>query len=322
MSQVSHLKELGGLPAFDFPGTDVEGEVELPGADAVAWRVRGDEHETEETWSEAFARFTAAVDTRQVRSLIVGVWEESYERSSADIVSTLVAAAADFPLLRALFVGDIEGEECEISWIQQADVTPLLETFTGLREFGVRGGDGLALTPVKHAQLRRLVVETGGLPREVVRGISASDLPALEALDLWLGTSEYGADTEPQDLEPILSGARLPALRHLALRNSEIQDAVAVAVADAPVVARLETLDLSMGILTDEGAAALLAAALPAGGPLTRLNRLDLDHHFIGAGLQERLRAALEPHGVELALGAGEQDEYDGEIYRYVAVSE
>ncbi|MFG2983390.1 STM4015 family protein [Streptomyces sp. NPDC048258] len=315
MSQVAHLKELGGLPAFDFPATDEERE--LPEAGAVAWRVRADEHNTGETWSEAYARFTAAVDTRQVRALIVGVWEETYEISSAAIVSTLAGAAADFPDLRSLFLGDIEGEESEISWIQQGDVTPLLEAFPALREFGVRGGEGLVLAPVKHPELRRLVVETGGLPREVVRGIAASDLPALEVLDLWLGTSEYGADTEPEDLEPILSGARLPALRHLALRNSEIQDAVAVAVAGAPVVARLETLDLSMGILTDEGAAALLA-----GRPLTHLKRLDLDHHFIGVELQERLRAALEPHGVELALAPGEEDEYDGEIYRYVAVSE
>ncbi|MFD3755628.1 STM4015 family protein [Streptomyces sp. NPDC058622] len=315
MSQVAHLSELGGLPAFDFPAKGDERA--LPEAGSVAWRVRADEHDTGETWSEAYARFTAAVDTRRVGSLIVGVWEESYEVSSAAIVSVLAAAADDFPLLRHLFLGDIEGEESEISWIVQSDVTPLLEAFPELREFGVRGGTGLALTPVKHTGLRKLVVQTGGLPGEVVRGVAASDLPSLEVLDLWLGTSEYGADTEAQDLAPILSGELLPALRHLGLRNSEIQDAVAAAVAGAPVVGRLETLDLSMGILTDEGATALLE-----GGSLGHLSRLDLDHHFIGADVQERLRAALEPHGVVLALEAGDVDEYDGEIYRYVAVAE
>lgn len=315
MSQVAHLSELGGLPAFDFPAPGDERA--LPEAGAVAWRVRADEHDTGETWSEAYARFTAAVDTRRVTSLIVGVWEESYEISSAAVVSALVAAAGDFPSLRHLFLGDIEGEESEISWIQQSDVTPLLEAFPELREFGVRGGTGLELAPVKHTALRKLVVQTGGLPKEVVRGAAASDLPSLEVLDLWLGTSEYGADTGADDLAPILSGERLPALRHLGLRNSEIQDAVAAAVAGAPVVGRLETLDLSMGILTDEGATALLE-----GGSLTHLSRLDLDHHYIGAGLQERLRAALEPHGVVLALEAGEEDHYDGTVYRYVAVAE
>ncbi|MEU2258588.1 aminotransferase class I/II-fold pyridoxal phosphate-dependent enzyme [Nocardia xishanensis] len=45
-----------------------------------------------------------------------------------------------------------------------------------------------------------------------------------------------------------LSGDRLPALKHLALRNSETQDDVCAALAAAPVVARLESLDISMGV--------------------------------------------------------------------------
>ncbi|MFC7639817.1 hypothetical protein ACFQX6_01220 [Streptosporangium lutulentum] len=43
-------------------------------------------------------------------------------------------------------------------------------------------------------------------------------------------------------LEPILSGERLPTLKHLGLQDSEIQDEIASAVASAPVVARLESL--------------------------------------------------------------------------------
>ena len=170
------------------------------------------------------------------------------------------------------------------------------------------------------AGLRKLVVETGGLPVAVVQAIGASDLPALEHLDLWLGTSWYGADSEASDLEPILSGTRLPSLRHLALRNSEIQDEVAAAVASAPVVARLEVLDLSMGTLSDEGAAALLA-----GQPLTHLKSLDLHHHYISEPLQQRIRETLKPAGVEVDLNPDNADEYqddDGTVTRYVAVSE
>ena len=79
-----------------------------------------------------------------------------------------------------------------------------------------------------------------------------------------------------EDLAPILAGARLPALKHLGLRDAEIADEVAAALAGAPVVARLETLDLSLGTLSDAGAAALLA-----GQPLTHLRKLDLHHHFL-----------------------------------------
>jgi hypothetical protein len=236
------------------------------------------------------------------------------------VVEALLAARDGFPALRALFLGDMVMEECEISWINQTDVTPLLSGFPALEEFGVRGGTGLGFTALQHTALRRLVVETGGLPAAVVRGIGASDLPALEHLDLWLGTSDYGGDSEAADLEPILSGARLPRLRHLGLRNSEMQDAVAAAVAAAPVVDRLEVLDLSMGVLTDEGAAALLG-----GRSLTHLKKLDLHHHYLSEPVEDRVRQTLEPEGVEVDLDradAEENAEDDGTVWRYVAVGE
>ncbi|MFD9306886.1 STM4015 family protein [Streptomyces sp. NPDC060048] len=311
-----HLSELGGLPAFDFPGPkDVRA---LPEAGAVAWRISADVYDADEQWTQAFARFVHSVDTRQVRSLIVGGWSEAYDSPNADIVVALVEAAERFPALRALFVGDATYEECEISWIQQSDVSPLLRAYPALEEFGVRGGEGLVFPPVEHGALRVLRIETGGLPREVVRGVAQSDFPALTELDLWLGTPDYGGDAEVTDLEPFLSGERLPALRRLALRNSEIQNAVAAALASAPVVERLEVLDLSMGVLDDEGAAALLA-----GRPLTHLTKLDLHHHYVTEPLRMRILDALSPHGVEVDLGDPQAPSvHGGDVHRYIAVAE
>ena len=314
----SHLDALYGLPAYTFPGPEHTPRPVEP--DAVAWRVTSDVYDAEEDWTQAFTRFCAAVDTTRVKALIVGAWEEAYDTDPSAVIEALLAARDRFPALRALFLGDMVMEECEISWINQTDVTPLLTGFPGLEEFGVRGGSGLEFPAVSHGALRRLVVETGGLPAAAVRGIGGSDLPALELLDLWLGTPDYGGDSEAADLEPILSGARLPNLRHLALRNSEIQDAVAAAVASAPVVERLEVLDLSMGVLTDEGAAALLD-----GRPLTHLKRLDLHHHYLSEPLMDRIRQTLQAAGVEVDLDrddAEEETEDDGTVWRYVAVGE
>lgn len=314
-----HLEELYGLPAFTFPGPG-ETPRELPGPDAVAWRITSDTYDAEEQWTEAFARFCSAVDTTRVRALAVGVWEDAYERSSAGIVEALVAARDRLPGLRSLFLGDMHSEECEISWITQTDVTPLLSAFPGLEEFGVRGGQGLEFPALRHDALRTLIVETGGLSADVVRGVGASELPALENLDLWLGTSWYGADSEAADLEPILSGARLPRLRYLALRNSEIQDEIAAAVASAPVVARLEVLDLSMGTLGDDGATALLA-----GQPLTHLKKLDLHHNYLSEPLRQRVRETLQAAGVEVDLDQDDADwdeDDDGTVHRYVSVGE
>ncbi|MFF9482135.1 STM4015 family protein [Streptomyces sp. NPDC014733] len=308
-----HLEHFHGLPVHDF-GEPGEGP-ELPDAAAVAWRLAVEEWDAEESWPQLFARFAATVDLPRVRALIVGTWGESFENGPGPVREALLAERERLSGLRALFLGDITFEECEISWIVQEDATPLLTAFPALEEFGVRGGTSLEFPAVAHPALRRLTIETGGVDVAVVRGVAACDLPALERLDLWLGSSWYGANTTVDDLAPFLDGTRWPRLTHLALHNSEIQDDIAAALATAPVVARLHTLDLSMGTLSDAGAAALLA-----GQPLTHLTRLDLHHHYLTEAMQERVRTALTPAGVEVDLGEPETADGDGD--RYVAVAE
>ncbi|WP_449065082.1 STM4015 family protein [Planomonospora algeriensis] len=285
---------------------------ELPAADRVAWRIAVETYDPEETFEERFARFLAKVDTTQVKALIIGGWTEAYEEDSSAVVGLLTDNAARFPALRSLFLGAMHSEECEVSWIQQSDVTPLLEAFPLLERLEVRGGSGLELRPVRHEALRILRFETGGLPAGVVRAVGACEFPALEHLELWLGVSDYGGDATVADLEGILSGDRLPALRHLGLQDSEIQDEVAAAVASAPVVARLESLAQSMGVLTDAGAEALLT-----GQPLTHLKRLDLHHHYLSDAMAERIRKALP----EVEIDLTEREDPDDE-WRYVAVGE
>lgn len=320
MGVYQHLEEYAGLPVATFnedtatggedAGDDpVTGE-ELPAAGEAAWYV-GTSFD-EEDFPDVFARFLQAVDTTEVTALIIGYWGASYDDGAADPVALLTAAAASFPKLRALFLGDITGEESEISWIEHSDITPLFTAFPGLERFEVRGSQDLVLDPVESDELKVLRFESGGLPARVVRAVGASELPNLEHLDLWLGEDNYGGDATVADLAPFLSGERLPALRHLGLEDSEIQDEIAAAVAGAPVVARLESLSLAMGILTDRGAEALLA-----GQPLTHLRRLDLHHHFLSDAMMERVKAALP--GVEVDLG--DQEKPDGD-WHYIAVSE
>ncbi|MFE4533843.1 STM4015 family protein [Streptomyces scopuliridis] len=311
------MREFDGLPAFDFP--EAETKAELPDAASVAWRISVESYESEEAWEASFARFAESVDTTEVRALIVGDWSDAYDTGPDEVISALVAARDRLPALRALFLGDITFMECEISWINQGLVTPLLDAFPELRAFGVRGGQDLCFPAVRHERLRSLTIETGGLDAEVVRSVAASDFPELEHLDLWLGTSWYGANAQVADLAPILAGSRLPRLRSLALRNSEIQDEIAVALAGAPVVAGLETLDLSMGTLGDEGAEALLG-----GQPLTHLKKLDLHHNYLGEAMRKRLLDTLGAVGVEIDLSESTEPdrESDGVEHRYTAVAE
>lgn len=316
-----YLKVFHDLPVFEFPAPGAPAE--LPDPASVAWRLSAPtyaEPDEDEPWQTLFTRFLATVDTARVRAVVVGGWEEAYDEdcSSAAVVKALVAAKDRLSGLEAVFLGDMLSEDCEISWIAQSDVTPLLAAYPGLRTLGVRGSTGLAFPPVRHEALRTLVVQTGGLPAALVRDIAACELPALEHLELWLGTEWYGGDSTPADLEPILEGTRLPALRHLGLCNGQRQDDVAAAAAHAPVVARLAELDLSMGVLTDAGARALLA-----GQPLGHLKRLDLSYHYLSEEMCERIVAALAPHGVAVDVSDRQvPDVYDGGIERYTAVGE
>lgn len=317
MYGAQHLHEFGGLPAVDFRHTT--DPAARPAADAAAWRVSVDPYgDGEQSWEQEFAAFLDAVDASGVRALIIGQWGEAYEENSSVPIGLVIAAADRLASLEAVFVGDLEAEEAEITWIEQSDVTALLAAFPALTELGVRGGSGLVFPATRHERLRALTVQAGGLPVQVVRGIQDSELPALERLDLWLGVSAYGGDTDVVDLAPLLSATRFPRLHHLGLRNSEVQNEIAAAVASAPVVAQLRTLDLSNGTLGDEGAAALLE-----GQPLTHLDVLDLHHHFLTEAMEQRVLSALEPHGVRVDLSERNKPWEDrGAEGRYTAVSE
>ncbi|MFI6757705.1 STM4015 family protein [Micromonospora sp. NPDC050417] len=307
MTISTHVTEFAGRPVVVF-----EPEAALPpDPGAVAWKLTADYDDSVEDFTRLVEQFLHEVGPDAVQALIIGQWGSAYEEVAP--VELLVGLAPRLTGLRALFLGEMTSEECEISWIKQTDVTPLLAAYPELETLRVRGSDGLAFTPTRHPALRELAFESGGLPATVVRGVAESDLPALTHLELWLGTDEYFGDAGVADLAPILAGTRLPELGYLGLRDAEIADQVAAALAGAPVVARLHTLDLSLGILGDEGAAALLA-----GQPLTHLRRLDLHHHYLSPDLAARLVEELP--GVEVDLSDAEEADQDGD--RYVAVAE
>ncbi|MFH9610699.1 STM4015 family protein [Streptomyces sp. NPDC017448] len=313
---IEHLDRFHGLPVH----APAPSSGALPAADSVAWRLACDEDEDEdEDFATLWEQFLETVDTTRVRALVVGPWWSEDYTPFAPVMELIVAHADRFPALRGLFLADVVGEECEISWLRMCDVTPALEAFPLLEEFAVRGcgQEGLALRPLRHTALKSLRFESGGLPGGLVRAVTASELPALERLELWFGSSWYGGDATVEDVRPILAGGLFPRLRHLGLQNSELQDEIAAAVGSAPVVAQLESLALSMGTLSDTGGEALLN-----GQPLNHLALLDLRHHYLTAPVVERIRTACAPTVVEAGEAEEDYADPDDEPERYVAVGE
>jgi hypothetical protein len=301
MTIEENLAEFHGLPVRNY----VPGEG-LPDAGAVAWRLR--RAPDGPPFLDGLLRpFLAEPSVGHVQALVLGTWVDDLGDSSAPLVDELVGSTDRLPALRALFLGDVTGEECDLARIRHGDVTGPVEALTALEEYGVRGGSGeITMRPFASASLRRLTFQSDGLPVAVVRAVGASDLPNLEHLELWLGAEEASIG----DLQPILAGDRFPALQRLGLRNAEIADEVATALATAPVVRQIAVLDLSLGTLGDEGVTALLR-----GQPLAHLALLDLHHHYLSDDGMAYVRAS----GLTVDL-SDQQVEVDGE--RYVAVAE
>ena len=262
---------------------------------------------------ENLQHFLDSDGAAEATGIVIGSWSgDECDRTPDHVVDLLVAHSDRLPKLAALFLGDITSEENEMSWITQTDLSPLLKAFPNLQLLRTRGGGGLKLKKPKHAKLRALALESGGLPVRVVRSVCTSDFPNLEYLELWLGTSNYGGDSSVRDLQPILSGKLFPKLKYLGLRNCEYADDIAAVIVNSPILERIETLDLSLGVLTDEGAQALLS--LPQGGALKKVS---IHYNYVGNDLIKKLKKLKISIDTSKPSNMDDDDEW-----RFVAVGE
>lgn len=305
-----NLTEFAGKPVKDFKQSgDIADFV------AVAPRIRC-EYDEKDTLTDFLARLLDEPGASSIEALVFGLWTqdgETFEASPQPTIELLVSSKERLPNLKALFIGDIISEENEISWIGQTDHSAVWGAFPKLDYFGVRGGNNLRLGRINHQTLSTLVVQAGGLPSIVVREALEANAP-LRHLELWLGDENYGANTSVSDFAPLLEGKLFPQLTTLGLCNCDYADDLAEALATAPIMDRIETLDLSKGTLTDRGARALIAS-----GKLARLKKLDITHHYVSPEVVEDLKRAAP---VVMADDAQKPDNWDNEEHYYVAVSE
>lgn len=276
------LSEFHGRQVVDF-----DTEEDWVGPD-IAYRLR-EEYGDEVSIQDRLAALLGQPAVTRLAALVIGAWSGACEGGdSKEIVNRLVESAPQLPGLRALCFGDITYEECEISWINQTNLSPLLSAFPDLEVLRVRGGSGLSFSRVQHKSLRELAIETGGLPRSVVRELFLCELPSLEHLELLMGEENYGFDGSVEDLQPVLSGRLYPRLKFLGLMNSTLANEIAAVVVNSPIVERIEVLDLSMGNLDDAGVRSLFGLA-----GKRNLRKVNLSHHYASEQVIEQLRGRL-----------------------------
>lgn len=270
-----------------------------------------DEYEEGARMSDLIEKLASSPDGAKLSILTIGDWGQAYENSPDSFVETLVKHKDSFPNLRKIFIGDMGFEECEVSWINQTNLAPLLEAFPELQSLTVKGSQDLSLQPLVHGKLEELVIICGGLPKSVIEEITSARLPELKKLELYLGVDNYGFDGGVEDILPLLNGDLFPKLKYLGLKDSEIQDEIAIAAADAPILDQLDTLDLSYGTLSDEGGKALLASER-----IKKLKHLNLSYHYMSDELLLRWKQS------GLSVDVTDQQEADEEDWRYPFLTE
>lgn len=293
---------------------DYNPEVGIEDPANTAYALRWDYDGTYPSIAQQITSISQDSQADKLQALIIGLWADDTEVGSDEIVNRLVDVRNKLTNLKAIFIGDIHYEESEISWIAQSDISPILRAYPQLEVLQIRGGDGLQFNaPVRHNNLQTLIVETGGLSSETVAQICNMNLPALEHLELWLGSDSYGGDCTVLDVKPILEDLIFPDLNYLGLRNSQFADDIAEAVVKSDLIETISVLDLSLGNLSDKGAEYLLNCAA--------VNELDI-LNVSEARLSDEMVGKLSKLDCRLLADKQETDNDYDEEYRYCAVTE
>lgn len=227
-----------------------------------------------------------------------------------------VEHAERFAHLESLFIGDMESEECEISWIKQGDYSRLYAALPNLKKLTIKGTQGLELGEIAHDKLEHLEIISGGTPCDVFASLQNAQLPALKTLIVYIGVENYGFDASLDIVMKLASKSLFPSLTHLGLVNSEEQNEIVRRVLESDILPQLEVLALSCGTLTDEGAEHLLKHA----DRLSHLKLLDLYHHYLTEEMQKKMQKTLT---CTLELSEALTPEvYDDEIYMHAMYTE
>ncbi len=238
--------------------------------------------------------------------LVIGDWG-SWDGSCLPIIDGIIENKEKFSHIQKVFIGNMDCEACEVSWILQGNYSKLWAAMPQLKELTIKGSDELVLGEICHEELEALTIICGGLPVSVIQSIQNAKLPKLKKLLLFIGVEEYGFDGDENTIKELLTQAQFPELTYLGITDSEIQDELTEVVLGSKFMEQITTLDLSNGTLTDKGGA-LLLEKIPQ---YPNIRKLDIHHNYLSVNMVKKLEALP----IEVDTSEIEQSwEYDGRI--------
>lgn len=243
-----------------------------------------------------------------LEELIIGGWGGEAEESCQPILDAIAENPEKFSHIQKLFVGDMDFEVCEVSWIIQGNYSRIWAAMPQLKKLTIKGSTDLTLGTIEHENLESLTIICGGLGADVIEEITKAKLPHLKKLLLYIGIENYGFDGDADTVRRLLAESDFPELTYLGITDSEIQDELTEVVLESKYIRQITTLDLSNGTLTDKGGQ-LLLDKLPE---LPNIQKLDVHYHY----LSDEMMKKLEKLPIDTDLSEQEEaDEWDGELW-------
>ncbi len=259
-----------------------------------------------------------------LEELRVGVLR--WEHLEHDVPALLKAAAAEpwAPTLKTLRVGDLD-DDIDMTHHPVGNLSFLPKAFPGLESLFIHSGTwqpkALVYPKMDFPKLKELTLETCSMSTARLARVLDGRMPALERLSLWFGDrDDLGATATADELDVLLEGKLFPKLRHLGVMNAPFTDDFCERLGRSKLLPRLTSLDLSRGMMGDEGARAL--ARTPKA--FAHLEQLDVSHSFLtidGIHALAVLSCPLVTKGQQTPHPA-DPDYPDPHNGRYVSVSE
>ena len=222
----------------------------------------------------------------QLKHLVIGNWGNAWDSGPDEIIKMIIDNSSKFAHLESLFVGDMDAEECEISWIQHGDYSEMLKMLPNLRSFTMMGVPGNLGDDIDLPQMEEIEVICGGLPLHIVTQLKNAKLPNLKKLVLYMGVEDYGLECSAVNMRVLASKSLFPNLKHLGFPDSEEQNELLAMIMESDILPQLEILDMASGCMTDEGGQLVLYNV----DKFSHLKLLDISFHYMTEKMMENLK--------------------------------